>query len=70
MKIVLERTDPIVGLLRAGMSVEATIDTKATVLAESAGSGGLVSVAAASQTTQRRTILSGSGTRHVGHWTP
>jgi len=53
VKIVLERTDPMVGLLRAGMSVEATIDTKATVLAESAGSGGLVSVAAASQTAQR-----------------
>jgi len=53
VKIALERTDPMVGLLRAGMSVEATIDTKATVLAESNGSGGLVSVAAASQTAQR-----------------
>jgi membrane fusion protein (multidrug efflux system) len=53
VKITLERTDPMVGLLRAGMSVEATIDTKATVLAESAGSDGLVSIAAASQAVQR-----------------
>jgi membrane fusion protein, multidrug efflux system len=52
VKITLERTDPMVGVLRAGMSVEATIDTKATVLAESAG-GGLVSIAAASQAVQR-----------------
>jgi membrane fusion protein, multidrug efflux system len=53
VKITLERTDPMVGLLRAGMSVEATIDTKATVLAEGAGSGGLISTAAASQAAQR-----------------
>jgi len=53
VKITLERNDPLVGLLRAGMSVEATIDTKATVLAESTGSGVLVSSAAASQETPR-----------------
>ena len=34
VKIVLDAADPLVGLLRAGMSVEATIDTKATVMAE------------------------------------
>jgi membrane fusion protein (multidrug efflux system) len=53
VKIVLERGDPLVGLLRAGMSVEATIDTKATVLAENTGSSGVISVAVASQTDQR-----------------
>ena len=53
VKIALDRGDPLIGLLRAGMSVEATIDTKATVLAESAGGGGLVSTAAASEATQR-----------------
>jgi membrane fusion protein, multidrug efflux system len=52
VKITLERTDPLVGLLRAGMSVEATIDTKATVLAESAGGNGLITTAAASQAVQ------------------
>jgi membrane fusion protein, multidrug efflux system len=49
VRITLERNDPLVGLLRAGMSVEATIDTKATVLAESTAGGVLVSSAAASQ---------------------
>jgi len=39
VKIALDRGDPLVGLLRAGMSVEATIDTKATVLADQGGSG-------------------------------
>ena len=50
VKIRLDRADPLAGLLRPGMSVEATIDTKATVLAES---GGLVRTAAASQAIQR-----------------
>ncbi len=34
VKIVLERGEPLAGLLRPGMSVEATVDTKAAVLAE------------------------------------
>ena len=34
VKIVLDGNDPLVGLLRVGMSVEASIDTKATVMAE------------------------------------
>jgi membrane fusion protein (multidrug efflux system) len=34
VKITLDPNDPLVGLLRAGMSVEASVDTKATVLAE------------------------------------
>jgi membrane fusion protein (multidrug efflux system) len=34
VKIVLDSNDPLVGLLRVGMSVEASIDTKATVMAE------------------------------------
>ncbi|MGH6882654.1 MAG: efflux RND transporter periplasmic adaptor subunit, partial [Hypericibacter sp.] len=34
VKIVLDTNDPMVGLLRVGMSVEASIDTKATVMAE------------------------------------
>jgi membrane fusion protein, multidrug efflux system len=50
VKIRLDRADPLAGLLRPGMSVEATIDTKPTVLAESGG--GLVSTAAASQAIQ------------------
>ena len=33
VKIVIERDDPLNGLLRAGMSVEATVDTKPTALA-------------------------------------
>jgi membrane fusion protein (multidrug efflux system) len=36
VKIVLDANDPLIGLLRAGMSVEASIDTKATQLAEAA----------------------------------
>jgi membrane fusion protein (multidrug efflux system) len=53
VRITLERTDPLAGLLRAGMSVEATIDTKATVVAESADGSGLINTAAASQAAQR-----------------
>jgi membrane fusion protein (multidrug efflux system) len=34
VKITLDANDPLVGLLRVGMSVEASIDTKATVMAE------------------------------------
>ncbi|HTZ77063.1 MAG TPA: HlyD family secretion protein [Stellaceae bacterium] len=34
VKITVDADDPLLGRLRAGMSVEATIDTKATVLAE------------------------------------
>jgi membrane fusion protein (multidrug efflux system) len=34
VKITLDANDPMVGSLRAGMSVEASVDTKATVLAE------------------------------------
>jgi membrane fusion protein (multidrug efflux system) len=34
VKIALDPSDPLVGLLRPGMSVEATVDTKPVVLAE------------------------------------
>jgi membrane fusion protein, multidrug efflux system len=39
VKIRLDRRDPLIGLLRPGMSVEATIDTKAVVLAGGVGHG-------------------------------
>jgi len=53
VKITLEQTDPLSGLLRAGMSVEAAIDTKATVLADTTSGDKLVKTAAASETVQR-----------------
>src|SRR5262249_57874962 len=37
VKIVLDPNDPHIGLLRPGMSVEPTIDTKATMLADRGG---------------------------------
>jgi membrane fusion protein (multidrug efflux system) len=53
VKITLDRADPLAGLLRAGMSVEAKIDTKPTVLAESAANSHLTGATAPSQATQR-----------------
>jgi membrane fusion protein, multidrug efflux system len=52
VKIRLDVTDPVVALLRAGMSVEATVDTKATVLAEQATGNRLASAAAPHPTVQ------------------
>jgi membrane fusion protein, multidrug efflux system len=53
VKIALDRADPLAGLLRPGMSVEATVDTKPTVLAESSATSNLASAAAPSQVAQR-----------------
>jgi len=52
VKIRLDVTDPVVALLRAGMSVEASVDTKATVLAEQETGNRLASASAPHQTVQ------------------
>jgi membrane fusion protein (multidrug efflux system) len=53
VKIVLDPSDPLIGLLRAGMSVEASVDTKATQLAAARSQNQLAANQVAQQTTDR-----------------